>query len=78
MKLDVGKYVVGDQLTIYDFQVAGFFTNVVLNPHSRDYELWQESFKDASPQIREYVADFQKDMKDYLDDREEKKYECKL
>jgi glutathione S-transferase len=27
------KYLTGDSLSIYDFTVAGFFCNIVLNPN---------------------------------------------
>lgn len=29
------KFIAGDQVTIYDFTIAGWFTNLVLNPNAK-------------------------------------------
>jgi len=64
------KFLTGDSVSVYDFVVAGFFTNWVLNAKNANYALWQECFATAGPRLQKYVADFQDDMKDYLAGRD--------
>ena len=60
----------GDSVSVYDFVVAGFFTNFGLDPKNANYVLWQEVFATAGPRVQKYVTDFQEDMKDYLASRD--------
>ena len=60
------KFLTGDSVSVYDFVVAGFFTNWVHNAKNANYALWQECYATAGPRVQKYVADFQEAMKDYL------------
>ena len=64
------KFLTGDSVSVYDFVVAGFFTNWVFNPKNANYALWQEVYATAGPRVQKYVADFQEEMKDYLASRD--------
>ena len=66
---DDKKYLVGDKITIYDCQVAGVFTNLVCNPNSKDPELWAGAWEKAPERLKNYVAAFKAEMKEYLDNR---------
>ena len=66
---DDKKFLCGDHVTIYDIQVCGFFTNLVLNPNSKDPQDWAKVWENTSPRLKKWVADFQEDMKEYLDKR---------
>ena len=64
------KYLCGDDLTIYDFLVAGIFTNVVCNPRAKDAALWQKHYEEKGPaRVKKYVQDFTDEMKEYLESR---------
>lgn len=64
------KYLCGDQLTIYDFTVAGYFTNVICNPHAKEAPLWQQQYEEKAPaRVKKYVQDFMEEMKEYLESR---------
>ena len=65
------KFLTGDSVSVYDFVVAGFFTNWVLNAKNANYALWQECYATAGPRVQKYVADFQEEMKDYLASRDQ-------
>ena len=60
------KFISGDTTTVYDFQVAGFFTNLVLNEFAKDKDVWAVEWEKAPARVKQYVADFQEDQKDYL------------
>ena len=60
------KFLTGDSVSVYDFVVAGFFTNFGLDPKNANYALWQEVFATAGPRVQKYVTDFREEMKDYL------------
>ena len=64
------KFLTGDSVSVYDFVVAGFFTNWVFNSKNANYTLWQEVYATAGPRVQKYVTDFQEDMKDYLASRD--------
>ena len=34
------KFLTGDNVTIYDIQICGFFCNLLHNPNSKDYAMW--------------------------------------
>ena len=63
------KFLAGDQLTIYDFMVAGFMTNMLTNPNTKDPEKWAAAWEKAPDRIKQYYTDFTAEMKDYLDGR---------
>jgi hypothetical protein len=63
------KFIHCDSTCIYDFQVAGFFCNLVLNESAKDKEMWAAEWEKAPERVKKYVADFQEDMKAYLDAR---------
>jgi len=66
---DDKKFLCGDSTTIYDFQVAGFLFNLILNPTSNDPEVWAKVWETAPDRLKKYADDFKEDMKDYLDSR---------
>lgn len=63
------KFLCGEEVTIYDLQCGGFFVNLVLNPNSHDTEAWTMAWDEAPLKIKDYVSDFQEDMRHYLDKR---------
>ena len=70
------KFLCGVTLTIYDFQVAGLFTNVILNPNSRFDERVANLYHAKAPEkLKKYISDFQEEMKEYLDKRA-KDHDC--
>ena len=58
------KYLCGDELTIFDFIVAGFFTNVICNPSAKEAQLWATHYEKAPERVKKYVNDFKDEMKD--------------
>ncbi len=66
------KFLCGDEVTIYDIQVAGFFTNLVLNPKSKDPALWAKVWENTPVKIKTYVDNFKAEFKEYLEKRAEK------
>ena len=64
------KFLTGDSVSIYDFVVAGFFTNWVFNAKNVNYNTWQGVWATAGPRLQKYLADFQEEMKDYLASRD--------
>ena len=67
-------FICGDYLTLYDFEVGGFFVNTVYNPNSPHKEKWQAAMKKhATMQVSQYISNFEEEMKDYLDQRPESK-----
>ena len=67
-------FLINDSLTLYDFEIGGFFLNTVLNPNSPYKEFWDKSMKKhASQKVLNYISNFELEMKDYLDSRPESK-----
>ena len=56
-------------MTIYDFTVGGFFTNLVLNPNAKYKALFNEVWTNAPQKVKNYVNNFISEMKPYLDTR---------
>ena len=68
--LGASKYLVGDTLTIYDFQIAGHFYNLFCNPNAKNAAAWKAAYDANVPaRVKQYVDDFGAEMKDYLDKR---------
>ena len=63
------KFLCGDSICEYDFVIGGFFPNVVLNPNSKLAEHFAKYYADAPASVKAYAADFQAEMKEYLDGR---------
>ena len=63
------KFLTGDSVTIYDIVVAGIFTNLIINPKSKDPAMWAATYEKAPERVKKYVTDFCEDMKAYLDAR---------
>ena len=63
------KYICGDDITIYDFVVAGMFTNFICSPTAKYAELFAEKYAAAPDRVKKYVDDFTAEMKEYLDAR---------
>ena len=65
------KFICGNKLTLHDFTVGGIFLNLVVNPNSKDPEFWAKQWKTTPDRVKNYVADLQEEMKDYLEARKE-------
>lgn len=64
------KFLCGDELTIYDFTVAGYFYNVILNPNAEFAADWQAAMKrHCTKRVWKYLNNFSKEMKSYLKKR---------
>ena len=63
------KFLCGEKVSIYDFSVAGFFTNMVLNPKSAVAPLWAQVWEKAPERLQKYISDFQAELCDYLEKR---------
>ena len=74
------KFICGDNVTIYDFCIAGFFTDRVLNPNNErtNGDAWKAGWNNAPQRVKEYVKAFQEEMADYLKERAEKHSECTM
>lgn len=46
------KFLTGDSVSVYDFVIAGFFTNWVFNAKNANYALWQEVYATAGPRLQ--------------------------
>ena len=63
------KFLTGDQVTIYDIQVAGLLVNLITNPNAKDVAKWAAAWEKAPERVKKYHADFSEDMKAYLEAR---------
>ena len=63
------KFLTSDSVSIFDFAVAGVFTNLICNPKSKNPAVWAATWEKAPERVKKYVADFNEDMKGYLDAR---------
>ena len=65
------KFLLSDNISMYDFYIAGHFTNVILNPNYPLAQHCQKAWEtDVSERIKEYVGNFKTEMHDYLEKRE--------
>ena len=69
LSLDGTKFLVSDQLTIYDMHIAGHFYNIFLNPNAKHKEQWQAAYAKATDKVKAYIEAFGVEMKEYLDSR---------
>merc|ERR1712150_224508 len=60
------KFICGDNLTIADFVVGGWFTNVVFNPNRKTPKFNEAYEKHAPERLKTYNNDFATAMEDYL------------
>ena len=72
-RLNKGKFVCGDKLTVYDIEIAGYFTDRVLNPNSKGKDFGPKALEAAPERVQQYVKDFQEEFKDHLTARPESK-----
>ena len=63
------KFISGDELSIADFCVGGFFTNLVFMDKTRVVGIKACYDTHAPEKLKTYVTAFQTEMKDYLDKR---------
>ena len=57
--LNEDKFICGNDITIYDIVVGGFFYNIVLNPNAACAEGWKKAMDDHSTErINKYLNDF--------------------
>ena len=66
---DGQKFLCGDEVTIYDIQVAGFIINLMTNPKSLDPEKWAKMWETSPDRVKKYVSDFEAEFKEYLEKR---------
>ena len=74
------KFLCGDEITIYDLVIAGFYVNWVLNPNngSRGGQYWSKSWSQAPARLKQYIDDFKTEMKEYLDKRAIEHPDCTI
>ena len=70
-KIGAHKFIIGDTLSLVDFCVGGMIVNMVLNPNSAMKTQWEAAWATAGENLKTYVANFQAEMKEYLDKRPE-------
>jgi len=63
------KFITGDELSIYDFTIGGWFTNLVLNPNAKYKAHFDTVWANAPEKVKAYVNNFVTEMKPYLDSR---------
>ena len=63
------KFITGDQLSIYDFTVGGWFLNLVLNPNAKYRAHFEVVWANAPEKLKTYINNFTAEMKPYLDAR---------
>jgi glutathione S-transferase len=45
------KFLFGDNITIYDISIAGFFMNMICNKNSPDKAFWETIYAKATPRV---------------------------
>ena len=61
------KFLCSDKVTIYDFAVAGMFINFILNKNCKLGTGLAAKYEEcASEKLKNYIAAFREDMKEYL------------
>ena len=68
-KLSGKKFILGDSLKHIDFVILGWIVNVVLNGNNPMHAQWTASWEAAPANLKETVANFQEEMKEYLANR---------
>jgi len=62
-----GKFVCGDNLSVYDLVIGGIFTNVIKNPNNKGAEAWKKAMDTFVPaRVLQYVSDFESEFTEYL------------
>ena len=72
-RLTKGKFICGDKLTVYDIEIAGYFTDRILNTHSKGKAYGPAALESAPDKVKQYVKDFQAEFADHLANRPESK-----
>ena len=66
------KFICGENITIYDISVAGYFHDVILNPKAKYAEKWAAMMESKCPvRVKYYLKDFGEVFKEYLSNRPE-------
>mmetsp|Transcript_3008 Transcript_3008/g.5079 ORF Transcript_3008/g.5079 Transcript_3008/m.5079 type:complete len:96 (+) Transcript_3008:357-644(+) len=61
------KYLVSDEVSIYDITLANIFLNMALNPLNEYCAIWKECYdKNASDRVKKFLEDFKLEFADYL------------
>lgn len=63
------KFLTGEELSIYDFTVGGWFMNLILNPNAKYKAHFDVVWASAPEKVKTYVNNFAAEMKPYLDSR---------
>lgn len=63
------KFITGDQVSIYDFTIGGWFLNLVLNPNAKYRAHFEVVWANAPEKLKTYINNFIAEMKPYLDSR---------
>ena len=67
---DNARFLAGNELTIYDFTVAGIIINLICNADARDSVIWEKAWDEhATDRVKKYLEDFTEEMKEYLTER---------
>ena len=69
------KFVSGDEVTIYDCSICGFFYNLPLNKSVKAADVWKKYFDEkAGPKTKALIQNFTEVFKEYLDKRPDSQY----
>ena len=72
-KLTRGKFICGDKMTVFDFLLAPYFTDRILNPNNRGKPHWDTAWAVAPDRVKQYITDFQGEISEHLANRPESK-----
>ena len=70
-RLTKGKYICGDDLSIYDFVVGGWMLDVCTNPNNQGKEAWDVVFPQIPERVKQDLADYKAENADYYAKRPE-------
>lgn len=50
-RLESSTYIGGEEISIYDFGIAGIILNIVTNPNAKDAEYWKTIWAQAPDRV---------------------------
>ena len=68
-KLEGHKFILGDKLTLIDFVIGGYLVNAVHNPNNKMADGFKQIWEGVGEKTKAYCANFQEEMKEYLESR---------
>ena len=63
------KFITGNEFTVYDLFVGGFFVNSFMNPNANHADIVLAAMEKAPERVKKYITDFQAEMAEYLASR---------